>query len=256
GALLVGWMADQWNIFWIYPGAVVIWSLAGFCTGFVQGWVGLMFCRFLLGLAEAGHWPCSLRTTQHLLPVEKRSVGKGILQSGAAMGAIITRFVVVARVGQSADWPYPFWVVGGLGLSWVVLWFCTIRPRDLATPRASAVVETIKLSPETEPKPGPWHFFRDRRYWVLVAIVVSINMPWHYFLFWLPPFLDSLGYEWNDAIMFTSAYFLAADAGSLAAGFATLFLIGRGIPVHRARVLTFGACALLTVLGVVVAFLS
>src|SRR5262249_54205137 len=94
GALLVGWMADRWNVFWIYPSLVVLWSLAGFATGFVQGWAGLIVCRFLLGLAEAGHWACSLRTTQHLLPSEKRSLGNGILQSGAAVGAIITPLAV------------------------------------------------------------------------------------------------------------------------------------------------------------------
>jgi ACS family hexuronate transporter-like MFS transporter len=256
GALTFGWMADRWNIFWIYPGAVVVWSLAGFLTGFVQGWAGLMACRFLLGLAEAGHWPCSLRTTQHLLPPAKRTLGNGILQSGAAVGAIITPFVVLQLVHRSEDWPYPFWVVGSLGLFWVLLWFCWVRPRDLATPRASmttgagAPAETA-MSPRSS-----LHFLADRRYWVLVVVVVSINTAWHFFLTWLPPFLKDLGYEWDDAIRFTAAYFLSADAGSLLVGFATLFIIGRGIPVHRARVLMFGACAVLTSLGVVVALMS
>jgi ACS family hexuronate transporter-like MFS transporter len=122
-------------------------------------------------------------------------------------------------------------------------------------PRASTFAEATDLSHGTTAKLGSWDFLQDHRYWVLVVVVVTINMAWHYFLFWLPPFLKSLRYEWSDAIIFTSAYFLAADAGSLAVGFATLFLIGRGIPVHRARVLMFGVCALLTMLGVVVAFL-
>ncbi len=29
GALLVGWMVDRWNVWWIYPTAVAAWSAAG-----------------------------------------------------------------------------------------------------------------------------------------------------------------------------------------------------------------------------------
>jgi ACS family hexuronate transporter-like MFS transporter len=52
---------------------------------------------------------------------------------------------------------------------------------------------------------------------------------------------------------FTVGYFAAADAGSLASGFATLLLIRQGIPVHRSRVTVFSVCALLTTLSLVVA---
>jgi ACS family hexuronate transporter-like MFS transporter len=249
GALLTGWMADRWNIFWIYPAAVVVWSLAGFVTGFVNGWIGLMVCRFLLGLAEAGHWPCALRTTQHLLPAAQRSLGNGLLQSGATIGAIITPFVVVALVQEPADWPYPFWVVGGLGMTWVILWLLWVRPADLPSPRSMD---------RRGPPPSlmsSLQFMTDRRYWVLVVVVVSINTAWHFFRAWLPQILEDLGYGRNESRLFNSAFYLAADAGSLFVGFTTLYIAHQGRSVHGARVLMFGACTLLTLLGVVVAFL-
>src|SRR6201993_3309477 len=37
GAVLVGWMADRWNVRWLYPAALLIWSMAGFLTGLVNG---------------------------------------------------------------------------------------------------------------------------------------------------------------------------------------------------------------------------
>src|SRR5262249_589799 len=79
GAVVFGWMADRWNVRLLYPLALLAWSAAGFATGMVQGFVGLMLCRSLLGLAEAGNWPCALRTTQHILPPSKRGLGNGIL---------------------------------------------------------------------------------------------------------------------------------------------------------------------------------
>jgi len=255
GALLVGWMADRWNIYLIYPAAVAVWSLAGFATGFVQDWTGLILCRFLLGLAEAGHWPCSLRTTQHLLPAEKRSLGNGILQSGAALGAIATPFIVVGLVRQAADWPYPFWVIGCLGMAWVVLWLVWVRPRDMHDPRPAQQPGAPDLEADRSRTRVRMPFLVDRRFWVLAIVVVSINIAWHYFRAWLTQVLRALGYDRDEAILFNSAYYFAADAGSLCVGFATLFLIRRGLPVHRARVFVFAACTALTLLGVVVALL-
>src|SRR6266478_4911746 len=37
GAIVVGWMADRWNVRWIYPIAVLAWSAAGFATGLAHG---------------------------------------------------------------------------------------------------------------------------------------------------------------------------------------------------------------------------
>ena len=36
GSLFVGWTADRWNVCWIYPIALLGWSVAGIATGFAQ----------------------------------------------------------------------------------------------------------------------------------------------------------------------------------------------------------------------------
>ena len=73
---------------------------AGVVAGGLQyrpgsGFVSLLILRFLLGLAEAGNWPCALRTTQHILRPEERTMGNSILQSGASVGAILTPLIVI-----------------------------------------------------------------------------------------------------------------------------------------------------------------
>jgi ACS family hexuronate transporter-like MFS transporter len=252
GAFLVGWSADRWTIYWIYPATVALWSAAGFATGFARGWAGLVACRFLLGFAEAGHWPCSLRTTQHLLPPAQRSLGNGLLQSGAAVGAIITPLVVLGLVRSPDQWRRPFWVVGALGLTWVLLWFASVRRTDL--PSFAGRPGPAAGPPREEERPS-FAYLTDRRFWVLVVVVVSINIAWHYFRAWLPQVMKDVGYDDQDAFLFNSAYYIAADAGSIAVGFGTLGLLRWVASVHRARVLMFFGCTLLTVLGVVAAFL-
>jgi ACS family hexuronate transporter-like MFS transporter len=142
GAVLMGWLADRWNVRSIYAAAVLLWSLAGFLTGLAQGFVTLLICRFLLGLAESGNWPCALRTTQRILPPSERAMGNSILQSGAAIGAFLTPLVVFVlfREGVPGSWRYPFMVIGMLGLLWVAGWMAMVRRRDLA-------VEEVNKSP-------------------------------------------------------------------------------------------------------------
>jgi ACS family hexuronate transporter-like MFS transporter len=158
GSIVAGWLADRWGVRWLYPAAVVAWSAAGLATGLVNSFTGLLLCRVLLGLAEGGNWPCALRTTQHVLPPAQRSLGNGILQSGAAVGAVLTPLLVLWLVSEPAAWHQAvglvagglplagpvyrpgawrilFVLVGLLGLAWAGAWLLTVRRGDLATER-------------------------------------------------------------------------------------------------------------------------
>jgi ACS family hexuronate transporter-like MFS transporter len=131
GAIIFGWLADRINVRWLYALAVLAWSLAGFSTGLSQGFLTLLLFRFLLGLAEAGNWPCALRTTQHILTPSERTMGNGILQSGAAVGAAIIPFIVLPFIDRAEGWRVPFLIVGAVGMAWVAFWLLGVRSGDL-----------------------------------------------------------------------------------------------------------------------------
>ncbi len=252
GALGAGWMVDRWNVWWIYPTALAAWSLAGGLTGFVPvgAFVPLLLCRFFLGLTEAGHWPCALRTTQRILPPEQRTLGNSILQSGAAIGSVVTPLMCLAILRATGSWRYPFMIIGSLGIFWVVLWFSFLRPRDLS-------LANMPTQPEDGEKLGSlWEVLGERRFWILVVVVFSINSTWHFFRVWLPRLLDRThGFSTEDIQYFSVAYYVSADVGSLAAGFGTVWLVRRGFSVHGSRLCVFIGCACLTTLSVVVIFL-
>ena len=104
----------------------------------------------LLGLFEAGHWPCALKTTQHILSRKDRTMGNSILQSGATIGAMLTPFVVEAIYRTEPDtwwydvqarftdlpgnWPFAFQLIGVVGMLWVFLWLRAVRTGDLPSP--------------------------------------------------------------------------------------------------------------------------
>jgi ACS family hexuronate transporter-like MFS transporter len=138
GSIIFGWLVDRANLRWIYPAAVLAWSAAGFATGLMWEFYGLLACRFLLGLAEGGNWASALRTTQHILPPSERSMGNSILQSGAAFGAILTPLIIKAMYALTGTWRWSFMVIGLLGGTWIFLWLGGVRREDLPRPAVKA----------------------------------------------------------------------------------------------------------------------
>jgi len=99
-----GYLVDRWNVRRTYAGAVLWWSFAGIATAFAPTLGLLMTFRALLGMGESFNWPCALRVTSRVLPPSDRSLGNGIFNSGAAIGAQLYhhRPAPLGRTGRSA----------------------------------------------------------------------------------------------------------------------------------------------------------
>ncbi len=244
GSILFGVMADRFAVRWIYPAVLILWSATGFATGLAQSYDGLLVCRTLLGLFEAGHWPCAIKTTQRLLAPEDRTMGNGLLQGGASIGAIVTPQVMNAMMTpQLETWRMPFQVIGAAGLAWVVLWLAMVREADLAPLRAPAV----QAGPGPSTPAASWRVLISRRMIVVLVMIACINTSWQILRAWLPKFLmEGRGYAEKAAFNFNSLYYVATDVGCLGAGALTLWLVRRGLPLHRSRLLVFFGCAALT----------
>jgi ACS family hexuronate transporter-like MFS transporter len=251
GAILFGFIVDRWNVFWVYPLAVLAWSAAGFFTGFATTFASLLFCRVLLGAAESANWPCALRTTQRILPPGDRAMGNSILQSGASVGAILIPLVMFLLFDENNihTWRTPFLAVGACGACWVVFWWLSVRPADLALAHHSDVAAA---SAPPAPPPLPRRVFL-RRFAVLVVLVTAINMTWHFLRAWGPLYLQEVhGFTQAQTNWFSFAYYVSTDLGALTSGFLALRLARGGMAVHTSRRLLFLACALLPTLCLVV----
>lgn len=268
GGLIMGFAVDRVSVRWMYPAVLVGWSLAGMATAFSSTYGQLAACRILLGFFEAGQWPCALVTSQRLLSKADRTLGNSILQSGAALGAIlvpqVVKLLVIDRsagapaAGSLADWSLrlqsllldqpgtwrgPFQAIGLLGVLWLIPWFVLVRPGDLRrkTDASGEQPGADRASADAD----RWSF--ARRFLVLSVVVIAINMCWHFFRVWMPLFLEEQHKYGTAAVQdFTTAYYLATDAGCLLAGLATRKLAASGWQVHRARMAVFAACAALT----------
>ncbi len=147
-----GYLVDRWNVRWAYAGAVGWWSLAAMAAAFSPSLGALMALRALLGVGESFNWPCALRATAIVLPPEDRSLGNGIFNSGAAVGAVLTP-LVVTPLTVWYGWRVAFLVVGTLGFVWVAVWL-TLLGGDRRTWFAGRVVPAPRELELGEPAPG------------------------------------------------------------------------------------------------------
>ncbi|MDB5388709.1 MAG: dgoT 2 [Planctomycetaceae bacterium] len=264
GASLFGFISDRVNIRWLYPIVLLLWSAMGFATGLVETYFGLLLCRMFLGLFEAGHWPCALKTTQRLLPPDKRTLGNSVLQSGTAIGAMVTPLIIKALVDDNVrgSWRPAFQVVAAVGVCWIVFWLLSIRSRDLISTSATitppeetsnASLEKIQLSELDTGSVRKNTFLSlifSRRFLVLIIVVIAINLCWHQFRVWMMKFLvQGRGYSRDGSLDVNFWFNVMTDIGCLSAGFTTAALCRGGWTVHGSRTLVFGVCSLLVASG-------
>jgi ACS family hexuronate transporter-like MFS transporter len=251
GSLFFGFLADRMNVRILYPIILLLWSSMGFATGFAKDYDGLLLCRTLLGFFEAGHWPCGLKTVQRVLEAKHHTMGNSLLQGGASIGAIVTPLIMKAFLTpEIGSWRIPFMILGGLGVVWVGGWLCFLRSKDLEYAPGPASAQAGGDDPSI------WRILVMPRFLSLVSMVVLISICWQLFRAWLPLFLEKgRGYPLQDALSFTSVFYVASEAGVLSVGAFTLWLQRRGLTVHASSSVGYAAFSLLTLLTTVAAFL-
>jgi ACS family hexuronate transporter-like MFS transporter len=210
----------------------------GIASAHTRTYDELLICRVLLGLFEAGHWPCALKTTFALLQPQDRTMGNSVLQSGASIGAVVTPPIMLwLMTDEISSWRLAFQVIGALGLVWVVIWFASIRKTELDV-----------VAPKEVAGGGLWDILLGRRFWALAVLIFGAQTCWHLFRVWLPKFMqEGRGYTETEALSFNSAYYIGTDVGCFAAGFASLWLVRRfQLSAHAARRRVYAGACLLT----------
>jgi len=265
GSLLFGWIADRVGPRRLYPIVLTGWSLAGIATaGASQPWIidwfettgdapgtgvfrWLLLCRVMLGLFEAGHWPCALLTVRAVLTTRDRPLGNGILQSGASLGAILVApyIQLTDRLGMS--WAFPFWSIGVVGLTWVPLWLWAVSHHDLSRPKDDPSSRSM----------APVASYLGRRIVILAIIVATLTISWQFLRAWLGLFLqDYHGYTAFATRALMPGYFIAADVGCILSGALVTKLTRRGWAVQPARQFGYMLFALLAAAAALIPFVG
>lgn len=234
----VGWFVDRFGVRFAYGFAVALWSLAGMAHALAASVQQFVVARAVLAAAESVNTPAAMKTAAIYLPIQRRSIGIGIINTAPNIGAILTP-LLIPPFAIAFGWKAAFLVTGGLGLVWLVLW-------QLNTSRLTPIAgQTATARGKVE-----WRsILSDRRSWTVVGAKACTDLVWWFVLFWTPDFFSrqfglsqgTLG--WPIAIIFTLAALGAVSSGAL---YPALLL--RGFSINAARKSAMLAFALIVLI--------
>ena len=178
----------------------------------------------MLVAAEAVNTPAAVKSAAQYLPIQRRTMAMGIVNTAPNLGNIIAPLTVVP-FALVFGWRAAFLVTGALGFVWLAFWIVGTRHlRPL--PRAAAAPETG----------GYRAALSDRKTWAIAGAKAITDMFWWFFTFWLPDLFHKVfDLSQSELVGPTALAFSLAALGALTAGKVFGVLLGKGRSVNAAR---------------------
>lgn len=231
-----GWLGDRFGPRKILGSIVAYWSVMTAITAQGIGAISFAVIRFLFGIGEAGAFPTATRAMQLWYPRQERGLVQGISHSASRLGAAIAPPICVAII-VSLGWRWVFYIFGGVGVFWSLLWFISYRNlpeehkwvsrAELGFIRGTEADGTVK-PPHIAKKPAvPWGvLLRSPNMWAIMCGYFTYNYNLWIFLSWLPSYLV----EYRHFTLLKMGYFaslplFAGVIGDTVGGWATDFLL-------------------------------
>ena len=247
GYLFAGSLIDRVGVRLAVFGALAVWSVAGMLHAFATGWIGLVACRFLLGLGESFNAPAGMKAVSEWIPPRERGLSTAIFSNGNIVGSILAPpFVsfVVIRYG----WQWGFLATGAAGFIYLIFWLSYYESPERQKRLSTAELDYIVQARGTTAPKAPITFLQALRHPACLGFVVArlfTDSLSYFFSFWLPEYLQSArGFSLAMIGLFGWIPFLAADVGGPGGGAFSDWLVRRGCPPveARRRLLLVAAC--------------
>ncbi len=220
--------------------AVGLWSCAGIATGFSRGLEGLVSCRAVLGISEAGGIPAAGKAIHQYLRPAERALGNAVNQAGVSLGMVVAP-PVATYLAVRSGWRASFFVTGLLGLTWIPVW--------------NWAAHRVDTSPSPAPEPGVGAgLLREPRLWAFVAANALSMIGYSLWSNWTTLYLvevqrltlaEAAWYAWIPPLF--------AAIGGLAGGWLSLRWVDRGMAPLPAR---FRVCLAAAVISLPTAAVS
>ena len=221
--------------------AMIWWSIASMLPSMARSVFQFSAFRFLLGMGEGCNWPGASKTVAEWFPARERGIAVAIFDSGSSVGAVIAP-PFVAFIAYRLGWRFAFLTAGALGFLWLLLWLGLYHPlssHPRLDPAERKLIEEGRkaVTGPARPKLAEWlGLLKQPNVWGIVLGRSLTDPVWWFYVFWLPQYLsDARGFSLKQIGAFAWIPFLASDIGNFTGGFASAYLIRRGVPVVRAR---------------------
>ncbi|QOY85480.1 MFS transporter [Paludibaculum fermentans] len=250
-----GWVVDRWGTRRSMAVFMAWWSASNMAHALASGAGSLSAFRCLLGMGESGSFMASIKVASEWFPAKDRAVVNGLVNAGAAAGAVVAPPLVVWLATQYG-WRFAFVATGATGFVWLIAWLALyelperhkrITAEELALIQAPAPAAPVQAK-------GYLQLLALRQTWALLGARFLSDPVWWFYLFWLPKYLvEHRGFTLLQMGVLAWLPYLCADLGSVAGGLVSGALIQRGWAAGRARRAVMLPCALSMPLSIAVA---
>ncbi len=237
---VAGYLLDVIGLKIGFAAFVVVWSCITIGHGFASGWAGFAALRGALGLVEGSGQPAGMKLVATWFPARERGLAGGIYQIGASFGAVLAPPLVAWAV-LTDSWRLAFFVAGGAGLMWVLLWLwwyaAPARHRALSVAEHDLIVHGQEATlAKQRARPPLRELLGSRNLWALAAARFLADPVWGMLSLWMPLYLvQARGFDLTQIALFAWLPFLAADLGCLFGPAVVAFLQRRGVHLIDAR---------------------
>jgi ACS family hexuronate transporter-like MFS transporter len=219
--------------------ALAVWSVAGMFHAVAAGWLGLLFCRFLLGLGESFNSPAGVKAMAEWIPSRERGLSMAVFSNGNVMGAIIAPPLVTVLT-LTLGWRWAFLITGASGLVLLAVWwkfYSAPEERKKITPaERDYILENRGAGTSTGVKPTYLSLLRQPACVGFFLARLLTDPISYFYAFWLPDYLThSRGFSLAMIGLVGWIPFLASDVGGPGGGALSDWLVRRGVPPARAR---------------------
>jgi ACS family glucarate transporter-like MFS transporter len=181
-----------WSFFTALTGFIGL-SIAGLSFGLGM----LIVIRFLFGMGEAGAYPNITRALHNWFPFQERAVAQGAVWMAGRMMGGLTPIVWLLLVEKAQfEWRAAFWIFGGMGIFWCVLWGLWFRNR----PEQKDTVNAAELSlirgglatgHEAAHTGVPWlKLLSNLNLWTLCLMYACAAYGWYFNITYLHTYLE------------------------------------------------------------------
>jgi ACS family D-galactonate transporter-like MFS transporter len=248
-----GVFLDRFGTRLTYSLSVGFWSLFTLLQGFVGGVGMLLAFRLGLGVAEAPCYPANSRILSTWFPQAERARATGVYSVGQYFGLAFLSpvlFWITAALG----WRMLFFIIGGFGIAFGVLWWFVYREPHQARQANQAEIDYIEAGGGLAHKGALTKFdFRDigrllSKRQILGASIGQFagNSTLVFFLTWFPTYLATeRGMSWLKVGVYAVLPFICASIGVFLGGIVSDYLLKKTGNATLARKLPIVAGLLL-----------
>ncbi|WP_448853348.1 MFS transporter [Corynebacterium frankenforstense] len=218
GAVAIGRLSDRLGRKTAVVGSVTVLSVFTLLCAFAPGpWTFVVF-RLCAGIGLGGLVPSVNAMTSDLVPARTMSAWATVMMSGVPIGGSLAAVLAPFIVPAHPDW------------GWRAMFLIALVPMVIGLPIALKVIPSSRaIEADVEKREGhtePAGFgqllgprYRAVSIWFAAATFVTL-LAWYGLGAWLPRLMETAGYDFGAALMFTLALNLGAVIGSVTTAWA------------------------------------